>query len=251
MSFKSSIKAFIKKTVFFRMYLKRNQRIKSRRVEYLKRYFWEENTEMLSVFCNAMNSAGIKFWLEFGTLLGYYREHGFIPHDFDIDTGTYYENAPAVKNALEGAGFKLVREYRVLDDGGIEQCYLYKHITIDVFYFRRDGDKMFCNSFYVIGKANLAHRSCINKPIPVGVKRIDVPLMNYIPATFMNCKVFIPEDTDRYLRVHYGDNYMTPNPSYDNRKDSTNITWFDYKDKQGEAVFKLPYFGHPEDYGLL
>lgn len=251
MNLKSSIKRVIKSTIFYKNYKKRRDRIKSQRVEYLRRFFHEESEEMLRSFSNALNKAGIKFWLEFGTLLGYYREHGFIPHDFDIDTGTYYENINAVKSALESAGFKLVREYEVLNDGGIEQCYLYKHTTIDVFYFRKEGDVMYCNSFYPLPSYDMSKKKYVNRVVPFGVKRIEVPYMDYIPAIFMNCNVFVPKDTDRYLRTHYGDDYMIPNPKYDNKKDSTNITWYSYEEKQGQAMFKLPYFGHPEDYGLL
>ena len=246
-----SVKQLLKKTFIYKMSQQKRQERRRKQIDYLRHYFWIENTEMLSAYCKALNSAGIKFWLEFGTLLGYYREHDFIAHDMDIDTGTYYENAHAVRDALEKSGFKLVREFKVLDDGGIEQCYLYKHITIDVFYFRKDGDKMYCNSFYVNDRRDLTKKKYANRSIAICVKRIEVPLMEYVPAKFKDCDVYVPEDTDRYLRVHYGDCYMTPNPNYNNKKDSTNIVWYDYKEKRGEAFFKMPFLGHPEDYGLI
>lgn len=247
----NSIKQFLKRTFIYKMLQKKHQERRRKQIEYLRHYFWIENEEMLSAYSNALNKAGVKFWLEFGTLLGYYRDKDFIPHDMDIDTGTYYENVSAVQSALENAGFKLVREFKVLDDGGIEQCYLYKHITIDVFYFRRDGDKMYCNSFYDNDRRDLTKKKYANRPFPICVKRIEVPAMEYVPAKFKDCDVYVPEDTDRYLRVHYGDGYMTPNPYYDNKKDSENIIWYDYKEKKGTAFLKMPFFGHPEDYGLL
>lgn len=247
------IKDLLKRTFVYQIMRKKTSERRNKQLESIKYYFKLENTEMFTTFCKALNDAGITFWLEFGTLLGYYREHDFIPHDLDIDTGTYYENAPLVQSTLEKAGFKLVREYKVLNDGGIEQCYLYKHITIDVFYFRKDGNKMYCNSFCENGKKkiDLSKRKYINKPIPVGVKRIEVPLMEYIPTKFKNCNVFVPKDIDKYLRTHYGDNYMIPNPKYNNKTDSSNIIWYDYDDVKGEAIFKLPYYANPEEYGLL
>ena len=247
----NAIKALLKKTALYRRHLRKRNEIRNSQIQYLKHYFAEESVDMLRSFSEALNKAGIKFWLEFGTLLGYYREHGFIAHDLDIDTGTYYENATAVRAALENAGFKLVREYKVLDDGGMEHCFLFRHITIDVFFFRKDGNVMFCNSFYNILKADLSKKRYANKRIRMGVKRIEVPVMDYVPAKFYDCDVYVPADTDRYLRVHYGDSYMIPNPRYDNKKDSTNIIWFEYKEKPGEALLKLPYFGRPEDYGMI
>lgn len=252
MKLKDVLKRFLKSTPFYKLRIRRIKAKRTRQIDYIGRYFKIENEEMLHSFCDALNHAGLKFWLEFGTLLGYYREHDFIAHDLDIDTGTYYENASSVQTALEKAGFKLVREYKVMDDGGLEQCYLYKHITIDVFYFRRDKDTMYCNSFMSYDdKIDLSKRKYVNKACPVRVKRVDVPLMDYVPAKFKGCDVYVPEDTDRYLRMHYGNDYMTPNPKFDSRKEATNITYYEYEEKRGEAVFRLPYFGHPEDYGLI
>ena len=43
--------------------------------------------EMLDELYKAADEAGVNIWLEWGTLLGAYREQSFIGHDYDCDTG--------------------------------------------------------------------------------------------------------------------------------------------------------------------
>lgn len=204
-----------------------------------KRFFKKERVELLHQFSKALGDANIVFWLEFGTLLGYYRDHDFIEHDCDLDTGTYWENAEKVYKTLTSNGFKLVREYHVENDGGVEHCYQYKHTTIDVFYFRKDGNVLYCNSFYPIKNMSLFFNK--NKKCPFQVKRIEVPNIGYRMVEFKGCPVYVPNDCDKYLTTHYGPSYMVPNPNYDWKKDSNNIILYSYLDKPGYGVLNKLY----------
>ena len=46
--------------------------------------FLHNGQDLLARFNSAMKNAGIDYWLDFGTLLGAYREHGLIKHDMDL-----------------------------------------------------------------------------------------------------------------------------------------------------------------------
>lgn len=225
----------IKKIAFFPLYL-----VKKWRINKQKRFFETERIELLHRFADALNEAGIVFWLEFGTLLGYYREHGFIAHDCDIDTGTYLNNRDIVYKSLTDAGFELVREYHVVDDGGIEECYQYKHTTIDVFYFRKDGNVLFCNSFVPMKHMFLPFYR--NVKCPFQVKRIEVPNTGYQKTVFQGCQVYVPSDCETYLIAHYGKSFMVPNPDYNWKKDSTNIKLYPFGEKPGFGILKSLYF---------
>lgn len=54
-----------------------------------------------------------------------------------------------VYDVLTKAGFKLIREFKVGDDGvdGFEQTYEYAGVSIDVFFFHKDENGAYCNSF--------------------------------------------------------------------------------------------------------
>lgn len=233
------MKSWLQQTFIYRIYTSILKNYRTKQLEKLKTYFKEESQELLKNFTSALDNAGVVYWLEFGTLLGYYREGDFISHDYDIDIGTYYENSTMVKETLLQNGFKLVREYHVIDDGGLEQCFKYKHITVDVFYFRLDGNKLYCNSFLPIANMTRWYNLYIRKPFLV--KRIEVPNIGYQKVQFKDCSVYVPNDCDLYLQTHYGVNYMTPNPNYDGKKDSTNIIYYQYDDKPGYGILKEPY----------
>lgn len=214
--------------------------VRNRKIKKQMRFFKEERLEVLQHFSETLNKANLVFWLEFGTLLGYYREKDFIQHDYDIDTGTFWDNRDKVFCALTEAGFELVREYHVEDDGGVEHCYRYKHTTIDVFYFRQSGDMLYCNSFMPIKHMSLPIYR--NRKCPFRVKRIEVPNVGYKSTVFLGCKVYVPCNCEKYLIAHYGPNYMTPNPNYDWKKDSTNIKLYSYEEKPGYGILKSLYF---------
>ena len=97
-----------------------------RRIRKKKQYFLKESTELLQKFSQTLNENNILFWLEFGTLLGYYREHDFIKHDYDLDIGANYDDAKRIRKSLTNNGFTLVKEFRA-KDGGLEECYRYLH----------------------------------------------------------------------------------------------------------------------------
>ena len=228
---KKELKELLKKTPFYKVLqyyrkLKLNQRVK---------YFHYEGEEMLQALSCSLHQANITFWLEFGTLLGNYREHDFIKHDLDIDIGAFLSDAPVVRKALTTSGFELVREYRCLNNSGREECYKYKHTTFDVFYFSETENERYCNSFSL--REGISRR--FNVYLPCVVKKIVVPKSEFEDVEYKGVMVKIPKQTDIYLQHHYGINYMTPNPDFDYTKEATNIFYYSYKDNPAEAFLKF------------
>ena len=60
----------------------------------LKRDFRRHGLEALVQADRALRSAGSFVFLDFGTLLGAYRDKAFIPYDFDLDVGILCEKRP-------------------------------------------------------------------------------------------------------------------------------------------------------------
>ena len=221
----------------YRAYMKRRAREKSRRISVA---FKKEGERVLQLFSVALNEAGIPFWLEFGTLLGYYREHDFISHDFDLDTGAFLEDQPKIRTTLEKAGFELVRYYNVKDDGGREECYKHRDMdtTIDIFYYRIEGNVMYSNSFVPL--KNMSFRWNLNRLQPFRTFRVNFPLASIETAEFKGARVGVPKDTDAHLRAYYGNDYMIPNPNF-GMKDRKNIIYYTYEEKPCEGFLKIGF----------
>lgn len=235
-----SFLALFRKTPLYPLYravMERRARARHRR---LSAAFRREAVQVLQRFSLALNEAGIPFWLEFGTLLGYYREHDFISHDCDLDTGAFLEDQPRIQAVLEHAGFELVRYYNVKDDGGREECYKHHDMgtTIDIFYFRVEGDVMYCNIFSPL--KNMSFRWNLGKPQPFRTIRVNFPLSDMQQVEFKGAQVRIPQNTDAHLRAQYGDNYMTPDPNF-GMKDRKNVVYYTYEEKPCEGLLKIGF----------
>lgn len=226
------IKALLKKTIIYKWWRKYQQREQHKQFEVKRANFLAEAPELLQCFSEALNEAGVKFWLDFGTLLGYYRENDFIKHDLDLDTGAYLKDRNIIRKALEAAGFCLVREFDCFSDGSHEECYRFKNTTIDVFYFQLEGEKRYCYLYSLVGKKKL------NKVLPAKVTKISLPDASVKKVVFKGANVYIPENTEEILKLNYGPNFMIPNANFDRAKEATNLTFYSYEERPAQMYLK-------------
>lgn len=228
MAFKYRDNAFAKFFVrpFYRMKVKHEEKVRR------KLYHLNAN-ELLIQLKHTLDSNQIFFWLEFGTLLGAYREKDFIKHDLDLDIGVFYESSNQLRNSLIKEGFKLIREFKVGNDGklGLEETYLYKGVTVDVFYFHKSDNIIYCNSFSNFEDEYDDMSLC-------QVKQITVPFTGFSILEFKGMNFNVPYDIPKHLSAHYGANFMIPNAKFNYKEEATNIHWF----KREERVAKLKLF---------
>lgn len=224
-----SVLALLKRTILYKYYHEYNIRREKKHEAIRNKFFMKEGEELLVKFSSAMNRAEIPFWLEFGSLLGFFREKDFIKHDYDIDFGAFLNDRKRVRKALEDVGFKLILLFEA-SDGGFEECYKYKNTSVDVFYFREDVDTYYCNTFIgryprIVDKF-LRPKRCL-------VKRIDIPKQAFVKTTFKGADVYVPQDCVKHLEMHYGKTFMTPNPNFSFQKEATNIIYYTYEECKG------------------
>lgn len=234
------LKNFLKKLPFYKLYANYQRKKYIKHIQELSENFHREGETVLKDFAQILNEHSIPFWLDYGTLLGYHREHDFIGHDTDIDTGVFIEDAERVKQALEKNGFKLVRRYYNVDGSGMEHCYCKKGFktTIDVFFYERDNDSVTCYSYYPL--PNIDINKNLYKEIPFTTYACTMPFCGLKKTTFKAIEVYVPIDIEGYLIANYGPNYMIPDPNYSSSS-ATNIKKFTYEEKPAVGYLEIPY----------
>lgn len=236
---KKTLKERLENSSIVKAYLNRRKVIRAKKKEQDILLIHKEGASVIQKISETLLSRNIVFWLQYGTLLGYYREHDFIPHDDDMDMGAYIKDAPAIYEALTKAGFERVRHYHVKNDWGLEECYRYKGILIDFFYFKEEGDIIYCYGF--TPKSFLSYLFHIGNKIPFKVIRTDSPNYGFQKVEFKGAQVYVPNRTGEYLEAHYGPGFMTPDAQYNVFRTATDLHPYTYEEKPGYGVLKLKY----------
>ena len=151
-----------------------------------------EGAKLLSLICGALDDAGIRSVLMWGSLLGHVRDGGIIPHDHDIDLNIFDHDIKKI-SLLE----------RRLDDIGLalEKRTPYQmtvtfprdtRLGIDIWVFYADGDDYTLYSFRKLG----------------GLHHFRMPKALFEDcrtASFLGVPVSIPSRAEEVLDLAYGD----------------------------------------------
>ncbi len=163
----------------------------------------------------------LDWWLDYGTLLGCIREGKIIRNDIDLDFGILPKGG-SLQKVMENAGFVLTSRTTVEGVITLEQ-YDINGIGFDVFYYRKEKDKLVTNIWYP-NDTSLPQRVAYEKSLG-SLSETTFTYSNTKGAAFygVNCK--IPRNYKLYLREHFGDDYMIPNPNFghDEERNRVNI----------------------------
>ncbi len=146
--------------------------------------------EMFRLSISVLKKSGEPFWLDFGTLLGYHRSGGIIPHDIDVDVAMMeisYDSVKALKDQMP-KGLKFYDTSKNHD--GPKIFFSYKGYDFDVFFY--EDDKETVRSFVEAKWPNERQH------IP---KKLIWPLKT---DEFLGEKITVPSDTKGYLELMYG-----------------------------------------------
>lgn len=146
--------------------------------------------EMFKLSIEAIKKTGEPFWLDFGTLLGYHRTGGIIPHDVDADIAmmeSSYEAIKELKNKLpKGLKFYDTSE----NHHGPKIFFSYKGYDFDIFFYKDYGD--------TVKSPVEASFPNENQKIP---KSLILPLKEDV---FLGEMITVPGNTKEYLELMYG-----------------------------------------------
>ena len=148
-------------------------------------------------------------WLDFGTLLGYYRENDFISHDLDMDFGVQvssFEEFEVIEKYLINNGFNRTKEF-YFNKNLVELSYSYKGLNVDFIIYNKENDRVSSDTIFFMTNA-------LGNPTRYEVYHYEIPFSGLKECDFKGMKVKVPENTQEYLRTLYGEDFETPNTNY-------------------------------------
>jgi len=190
-----------------------------------------EASEILTRVCNVFENNTKDYWLDYGTLLGYVRERRIIKGDLDLDFGVIMEDK---NKSLQ----EYLREYQIyptqqmkVEGMIVTEQYRYKNIGFDIFYYRKENDKIITNVWLTTDHSVPQRISYEQGGGVLGettFSAFDTTKIQFYGVSFRT-----PKDADLYLKEHYGDDYMIPNPnfSFDDEKNRVEVN------KNFEVIF--------------
>lgn len=174
--------------------------------------------KLLNEITDILDEHHVKYWLDFGTLLGVVREKRILPWDDDIDISIFEEDEkvmlekvlPAIKKARYRAYTRRLKEdVGPLKEGDIRSFkirnnrffFLRGYVKLDIFIMYKHQKDLY---WYELGEPHSLPQNLVSE-----FQMID----------FNGKKYRVPKDYDTYLTHHYGD-WRTPNPNYNSSVDN-------------------------------
>ena len=204
---------------------KANVELDSKRSELLKDNFEEI---LQTIYSSPLKDYDI--WLDFGTLLGYYRERDFINHDLDMDFGIIipnYADFLVVEKELLDKGFQRTKEF-YFDKNLVELSYNYKGLNVDFILYKKDSNKISSDTIFYMTNA-------LGNPTRYEVYHYELPFNGVEECNFKNTIVKIPSNVEEYLSNLYGEDFRVPNTNYNWKE---NPIYQKVKEDMAEVILK-------------
>ena len=207
---KRKIRSIVRKNKFL-FFLYYNVLVKYR-IKKKRKIISKYGYDLLKDIHRILNQEKIKFFIDFGTLLGMIRDNGFIKYDLDIDIGVIGESAEIVKKVKEHLinGGYIFKSQMIFKEKIVKQKFLYKQIKIDISYYEQGETTSKCYLFYIDYEANIIHPKNYFSAVQMTYDKIEGIKKYQIGDYEFN----IPINTERLLEQKYGDDWTIPDSKW-------------------------------------
>ena len=190
--------------------------------ELIDKYLRKFGPEIMGHFQDLYQNKGIDYWLTWGSILGYYREHHFIKGDNDVDVGMFKKDITLdLVDELIRRGFEYQRAIIDCEYKGIHITFNYKTVKVDLYSYEINADGTNYTGFAPMPingdwKLSIAQ----NK---YAMRWVTFPFKDSMTIDFVGTKTRVPVNTEEQLKILYGENFMTPIPGFKNTKNNNII----------------------------
>ena len=183
--------------------------------------------ETFAFFEKVLSGNNIKYFLNFGSLLGIIRDGKVMDYDLDIDYGIFIsrdEDWDKLEKVLTENGAKKERQF-MLDDHITDQTYEYMGVSVDFFGHYTDGNYSYEYTYVIKHDCSYSSENEMSAILLkmynfVGIKKMK----------FGDTVVSVPDEPEKYLASIYTENWRIPDPNWISENGPA---WNELPDKRG------------------
>ena len=201
--------------------------IRKQDIEHRRRLVKKNGYSCLEKIYYVAEKNNIELWIDWGTLLGYYREGKILEHDYDLDVSTWRMKEDAHQlfiSEMNNAGFRMVRQF-VNGSTIMTETFEMMGVLIDIEYYWREEEKA-CTYCFDLNPEQTKLIQKKDKQLIEGMNIyvFSTKCIEFEEGQFSNgTKCFIPKETEKRVCEMYSENWKTPIKDY-NWKDLHNYT---------------------------
>lgn len=161
---------------------------------------------VLKVLGALLDRENIAWWIDYGTLLGYVRDGGFIAHDSDIDIGIFGSDLPLLVNMADQLHrYRFATCYHPPNEGEFNSGHWF-HVTrrhgnpngVDVFPWYSNEEGSFYRMRYCESDRKKGREFPFNMLLPFQL------------GEFEGVPVWVPAKPEELVELRYGADWQTP-----------------------------------------
>lgn len=163
---------------------------------------------LLSKVKQLLDQLEIPFWISSGTCLGFYRQCDVIPYTTDVDIGVFIKDyKPELISTFSMYDLPLTHLFGKVEDS-YELSFQDRDVKLDVFCFYEEDN-------YVWNGGTQAR---------TGKKfKYSFPKFQLCWTEFLDLKLRVPCETDKYVEANYGKNWFQPVKQWDWKSSPPNV----------------------------
>uniref|UniRef100_A0A147BN45 Ribitol-5-phosphate transferase FKTN N-terminal domain-containing protein n=1 Tax=Ixodes ricinus TaxID=34613 RepID=A0A147BN45_IXORI len=155
-----------------------------------------------------LDHLGVPFWISSGTCLGFYRQCDVIPYTTDVDIGIFIRDyKPDMVSLFSTHDLPLTHLFGKVEDS-YELSFRDRDVKLDVFFFYEEDS-------YVWNGGTQARTGKKFKYV--------FPKFQLCWTEFLDLKLRVPCETERYIEANYGASWFTPLKKWDWKASPPNV----------------------------